>query len=43
MGEVPIIESVDRALRLLQVLGERGSGATLEEVAGAAGLPGRTP
>ena len=39
MREVPAIESVDRALRLLQVLGERGSGATLEEVAGAAGLP----
>ncbi len=39
MSEVPAIESVDRALRLLQVLGERGSGATLEEVAGAAGLP----
>ena len=39
MGDVPAIESVDRALRLLQVLGERGSGATLEEVAGAAGLP----
>jgi IclR family acetate operon transcriptional repressor len=35
----PAIESVDRALRLLQVLGARGSGATLEEVAGAAGLP----
>ena len=39
MDDVPAIESVDRALRLLQVLGERGSGATLEEVAVAAGLP----
>src|SRR5262249_29297592 len=39
MAEVPAIESVDRALRLLQVLGERRSDATLEEVAGAAGLP----
>ncbi len=39
MDDGPAIESVDRALRLLQVLGARGSGATLEEVARAAGLP----
>src|SRR5438105_3209615 len=35
----PPIESVDRALRLRQVLGARGSGATLEEIASAVGLP----
>jgi DNA-binding IclR family transcriptional regulator len=39
MTEGPVIESVDRALRLLQVLGARGAGATLEDVAAAAGLP----
>jgi IclR family transcriptional regulator, acetate operon repressor len=39
MDDGPAIESVDRALRLLQVLGGHGTGATLEEVAGAAGLP----
>jgi IclR family transcriptional regulator, KDG regulon repressor len=35
----PAIESVDRALRLLQELGRHGSGATLDELAGAAGFP----
>ncbi len=35
----PAIESVDRALRLLQELGGHASGATLDELAGAAGLP----
>jgi IclR family acetate operon transcriptional repressor len=35
----PAIESVDRALRLLQELGRHGSGATLDELAGTAGLP----
>jgi DNA-binding IclR family transcriptional regulator len=37
--ETPPIESVDRALRLLQELARYGSGATLEELAEATGLP----
>jgi IclR family acetate operon transcriptional repressor len=37
--ETPPIESVDRALRLLQELGRHGSGAMLEELADATGLP----
>ncbi|MDP9295493.1 MAG: IclR family transcriptional regulator [Actinomycetota bacterium] len=37
--EAPPIESVDRALRLLQELGRHGAGATLEELADATGLP----
>jgi IclR family acetate operon transcriptional repressor len=37
--ETPPIESVDRALRLLQELARYGSGATLEELADATGLP----
>jgi DNA-binding IclR family transcriptional regulator len=37
--ETPAVESVDRALRLLQELGGHGSGATLEELSGATGLP----
>jgi IclR family acetate operon transcriptional repressor len=37
--EAPPIESVDRALRLLQELGRHGSGAMLEELADATGLP----
>jgi IclR family acetate operon transcriptional repressor len=39
MDDGPAIESVDRALQVLQILGSRGAGATLEEVAVAAGLP----
>ncbi len=38
-AEAPAVESVDRALRLLQELGRHGSGATLEELAIATGLP----
>jgi IclR family acetate operon transcriptional repressor len=38
-AEAPPIESVDRALRLLQELGRHGAGATLEELADATGLP----
>jgi IclR family acetate operon transcriptional repressor len=34
-----VIESVDRALRLLQILGHYGTGATLEELAAETGLP----
>jgi len=37
--DVPAIESVDRALHLLQVLGGYGSGATLEDLSEATGLP----
>jgi len=37
--ERPGIESVDRALRVLQVLGEHGSGVTLDDVAVATQLP----
>jgi DNA-binding IclR family transcriptional regulator len=37
--ETPAVESVDRALRLLQVLGAHGSGATLEELSVTTGLP----
>jgi IclR family acetate operon transcriptional repressor len=33
------VESVDRALRLLQELSDRGSGATLEELSASSGLP----
>lgn len=36
---VPTIESVDRALRCLLALAERGSGATLDELASTIGLP----
>ena len=35
----PAVESVDRALRLLQELGRHGSGATLEELSIATDLP----
>lgn len=35
----PVIESVDRALRVLQVLSRYGAGATLEELAEETGLP----
>lgn len=35
----PSVESVDRALRLLQELGGHGSGATLEELSAATRLP----
>jgi DNA-binding IclR family transcriptional regulator len=38
-ADAPAVESVDRALRLLQELGSHGSGATLEELAAATGLP----
>ncbi|HEY2803848.1 MAG TPA: IclR family transcriptional regulator [Actinomycetota bacterium] len=37
--EAPPIESVDRALRLLQELGRHGSGVMLEELADATSLP----
>jgi IclR family acetate operon transcriptional repressor len=37
--DAPVVESVDRALRLLQELGGHGSGATLEELSAASGLP----
>ena len=37
--ETPPIESVDRALRLLQELGRHGSGVMLEELADATSLP----
>jgi DNA-binding IclR family transcriptional regulator len=37
--DAPAVESVDRALRLLQELGRHGSGATLEELSAATGLP----
>ena len=37
--DAPAVESVDRALRLLQELGGHGSGATLEELSAATGLP----
>ena len=35
----PAVESVDRALRMLQELAAHGSGATLDELATAGGLP----
>lgn len=35
----PAVESVDRALRMLQELAAHGSGATLEDLATASGLP----
>ena len=35
----PAVESVDRALRILQELAAHGSGATLDELATAGGLP----
>ena len=35
----PAVESVDRALRILQELAEHGSGATLEELSAAVDLP----
>ena len=34
-----VVESVDRALRLLQELAEHGSGVTLSELASTTGLP----
>ena len=37
--DAPAVESVDRALRLLQELGAQGSGATLEELSVTTGLP----
>lgn len=37
--DAPAVESVDRALRLLQELGGHGSGATLDELSAATGLP----
>jgi len=37
--DAPAVESVDRALRLLQELGGHGAGATLEELSSATGLP----
>jgi IclR family acetate operon transcriptional repressor len=37
--DAPTVESVDRALRLLQELGGHGSGATLDELSAATGLP----
>jgi IclR family acetate operon transcriptional repressor len=37
--DAPAVQSVDRALRLLQELGGHGSGATLEELSAATGLP----
>ena len=37
--EAPAVESVDRALRLLQELGRHGSGVALEELSAATGLP----
>jgi DNA-binding IclR family transcriptional regulator len=39
MSHPPAVESVDRALRLLQELGGHGSGATLDDLAGATELP----
>jgi IclR family transcriptional regulator, KDG regulon repressor len=37
--DAPAVESVDRALRLLQELGRHGSGASLEELSVATALP----
>jgi len=37
--EAPTIESVDRALRMLEELSRHGSGSSLEELASALGLP----
>jgi len=37
--EAPAIESVDRALRMLEVLSRHGSGASLEELSSSLGLP----
>ena len=41
MGErtAPAVESVDRAIRMLEVLGQHGSGASLDELATSLSLP----
>src|SRR5439155_8493417 len=41
MGQraAPAVESVDRAIRMLEVLGRHGSGASLDELATSLSLP----
>ena len=39
VAETPAVESVDRALRVLEELAAHGAGASLEQLAGATGLP----
>ena len=36
----PAVESVDRAIRMLEVLGRHGSGASLDELVGVEGRDG---
>src|SRR5207247_2872218 len=38
-GAAPAVESVDRAIRMLEVLGRHGSGASLDELATSLSLP----